>query len=57
MKQLPIGSYEEARVFALRRFSRLSSTQKVMWLSKMDAFIKEGRANLQFPTPRKKSKR
>ena len=57
MKQHPVGSYEEARLFALRRFSRLSSTQKIVWLSKMDAFIKEGRANLQFPKPRKKTKR
>ena len=57
MKQPPVGSYEEARLFALRRFSRLSSTQKIVWLSKMDAFIKEGRANLQLPKPRKKSKR
>ena len=57
MTQSPVGSYEEARLFALRRFSRLSSTKKILWLSKMDAFIKEGRANLQFPKARKKSKR
>ena len=56
MKQLPVGSYEEARLFALRRFSRLSATQKIIWLSKMNAFIQEGRANLRLPRVRKKAK-
>lgn len=54
MKRLPVGSYEEAQLFALRKFSRLSSTEKMVWLSKMNGFIKEGRANLRFPQSRKK---
>ena len=41
MKRPPIGSYEEARLFALERFSRLSSTQKLQWLEQMTAFIDE----------------
>ena len=39
MKQPAVGSYEEARRFALRRFSRLRPTQKLKWLADMAAFI------------------
>jgi len=41
MKQLPVGSYEEARLFALKRFSRLSPALKLQWLADMAAFIDE----------------
>ncbi|MBI3010482.1 MAG: hypothetical protein HYY57_05835 [Candidatus Omnitrophica bacterium] len=54
MKRPLLGSYEEARLFALRRFNRLSATQKVIWLSKMNAFIQEGRASLRSTKPGKK---
>ena len=53
MKRASVGSYEEARLCALRRFSRLTPTQKMQWLSGMQAFIKEGRASLPVPRPRK----
>jgi hypothetical protein len=39
MKRPPVGSYEEARLFSLKAFSRLSATQKLRWLSDMTAFI------------------
>ena len=46
MKPLVIGSYNEARRFALKRFSRLPPEQKLQWLSDMKAFIQEGRSQL-----------
>ena len=39
MKRPMVGSYEEARLFALRAFSRLTTTQKLRWLADMAAFI------------------
>ncbi len=39
MKRPPLGSYEEARIFQLSTFQRLSPTQKLQWLSEMMAFV------------------
>ena len=47
MKQLPVGSYEEARLFALKAFQRLTPTQKLQWLSDMTAFINEANPNVR----------
>ena len=41
MKAYPVGSYEEAHMFALRQFSRLSTAQKLRWLAEMSAFAYE----------------
>ena len=41
MKRPPIGSYEEARLFALERFSKLSPAKKLEWLAQTTAFIDE----------------
>ena len=56
MQRLLIGSYEEARLFALKQFSRLSPAQKLQWLSQMATFVKEGRSNLRSRSSRKKSR-
>lgn len=39
MRRHPIGSYEEARLFALKTFRRLSTAQKLRWLFDITAFI------------------
>ncbi len=54
MKRLVIGSYEEARQFALKRFSRLSPEQKLQWVSQMAAFVEEGRSQVRWRSLRKR---
>ena len=39
MKLPPVGSYEEARLFALKAFRRLSPIRKLQWLADTTAFI------------------
>ena len=47
MKQPPIGSYQEARLFALKAFRRLSPTQKLRWLADITAFIDEANPDVR----------
>ena len=57
MSRSPIGSYyKEARLFALKRFSRLSPEQKLRWLSDMAVFVRQGRAKLRLRASRKRAK-
>ena len=42
-----VGSYEEARLFALKAFQRLTPAQKLRWLSDMTAFINEANPNVR----------
>ena len=39
MRRHPVGSYEETRLSALKRFDRLSPARKLRWLSAMIAFV------------------